>query len=99
MELTAAGLAHLLGLSGTTNVQGEQVQKLDEYADTVFSKVLGRCGEFVSMVSEEQESVIVPAEGDQQSKYVIAFDPLDGSSNIDVNVSIGNYLGNLSASK
>ncbi len=88
-----AGLASMLGLTGEQNVQGEEVQKLDIYADQVFNAVLGRSGQFVSMVSEERESVIKAARGDEFSKYVIAFDPLDGSSNIDVNVSIGTIFG------
>lgn len=88
-----AGLAAMLGLAGGQNVQGEQVQKLDVYADKVFRNVLGRSGEFISMVSEEQEHIIPAKEGDRRSKYVIAFDPLDGSSNIDVNVSIGSIWG------
>ncbi len=88
-----AGLASMLGMTGEKNVQGEDVQQLDEYADQVFNAVLGRSGQFVSMVSEERESVISAARGDQFSKYIIAFDPLDGSSNIDVNVSIGTIFG------
>ena len=88
-----AGLASLLGLTGETNVQGEQVQKLDEYSDQVFSSVLGRTGAFISMVSEERESVFSVKEGGVDSKFVIAFDPLDGSSNIDVNVAIGSIWG------
>ena len=88
-----AGISSMLGLTGSKNVQGEQVQKLDDYADGVFNAVLGRSGEFISMVSEERESVIPAKEGGYGSKYVIAFDPLDGSSNIDVNVSIGTIFG------
>ncbi len=88
-----AGLAALLGLAGKTNVQGEEVQKLDEYADQVFSSVLGRSGEFISMVSEERETLFPAKEGTENSRYVVAFDPLDGSSNIDVNVSIGSIWG------
>ncbi len=88
-----AGLASMLGMTGEQNVQGESVQKLDIFADQVFDAVLGRSGQFVSMVSEERESVIEAARGDDFSKYVIAFDPLDGSSNIDVNVSIGTIFG------
>lgn len=88
-----AGLASLLGFEGTTNVQGERVQKLDIIADRVFARVLGRSGDFVSMVSEEREFAIDAEEGDSDSRYVIAFDPLDGSSNIGVNVSIGTIWG------
>jgi len=88
-----AGLASMLGMTGEENVQGESVQKLDIFADRVFEAVLGRSGQFVSMVSEERESVVEAVRGDDFSKYVIAFDPLDGSSNIDVNVSIGTIFG------
>lgn len=88
-----AGLASLLGYTGEKNVQGEEVQKLDEYADLVFRKMLGRSGEFTTMVSEEQPGLIVSKHGTTDSDYVIAFDPLDGSSNIDVNVAIGSIWG------
>src|SRR5262249_39525249 len=88
-----AGIASMLGLTGETNVQGEAVQKLDEYADRTFSKILSRSGEFISMVSEERETLFRAAEGGAKSTYVIAFDPLDGSSNIDVDVSIGTIWG------
>ena len=91
--VNAAGLAKLLGLTGEKNIQGEDVQKLDVYADTVFASVLGRSGEILSMVSEEREKLFAVSGGDGSSKYVIAFDPLDGSSNIDVNVSIGTIWG------
>ncbi len=88
-----AGLASMLGLTGEKNVQGEEVQKLDDYADRAFSTVLSRSGEFFSMVSEERESMFQAKEGGAKSNYVIAFDPVDGSSNIDVNVSIGTIWG------
>ncbi|MCC6221626.1 MAG: class 1 fructose-bisphosphatase [Deltaproteobacteria bacterium] len=91
--INGAGIASLLGLTGETNVQGEAVQKLDVYADKVFSSVLGRTGQFISMVSEERETIFKAEDGDWRSDYVIAFDPLDGSSNIDVNVSIGTIWG------
>lgn len=92
-SVAGAGLASMLGLTGERNVQGEEVQKLDEYADQVFSSVLARSGQFISMVSEEREHMFPAAGGGEQSHYVIAFDPLDGSSNIDVNVSIGTIWG------
>lgn len=88
-----AGLAQLLGLTGDRNVQDEEVQKLDQYADDVFTSLLGRSGKFLSMVSEEKESLYQADRGDSDSDYVIALDPLDGSSNIDVNVSIGTIFG------
>jgi fructose-1,6-bisphosphatase I len=89
----SAGLDSLYGLSGGQNVHGENVQKLDLYADNIFTQILGRSGEFVSMVSEEQENVFTIKDKSAHSKYVVAFDPVDGSSNIDVNVAIGTIWG------
>ncbi len=91
--VNSAGLAQMLGLAGKTNVQGEQVQKLDVYSDEVFSTILGQTGEFISMVSEERETLFPAKAGSERSSYVVAFDPLDGSSNIDVNVAIGSIWG------
>ncbi len=89
-EVNKAGLVEILGKTGTTNVQGEEVQKLDEYANNRFIEALRFGGECAGVCSEENETFI--AFDDQNSidsKYVIAMDPLDGSSNIDVNVSVG----------
>ncbi len=83
-----AGLADVLGKTGSVNVQGEEVQKLDDIADRLMLRHLGGSGQFHALLSEEDEEPIFPAEG-KDAKYIIAFDPLDGSSNIDVNVSIG----------
>ena len=91
--INRAGLASMVGLAGSQNVQGEQVQKLDVYADSVFDSILGKCGEVISMVSEEREQLFPAKDGGGRSKYVVVFDPLDGSSNIDVNVSIGSVWG------
>lgn len=91
--INRAGLASMLGLAGSENVQGEEVKQLDVYSDIVFSNVLGRSGEFISMVSEERENMFQARAGGKRSRYVIAFDPLDGSSNIDVNVAIGSIWG------
>ncbi len=88
-----AGLASMMGLAGETNVQGEEQAKLDIFADKVFSSTLGRSGYFLSMVSEEREELWPAKKGSETSHYVIAFDPVDGSSNIDVNVSIGTVWG------
>ena len=87
-EVNMAGLADILGLSGRTNIQGEQVQKLDEYANTTIKRHMERCGYICVMASEEEDGIIPVKEG-YEGKYTLAFDPLDGSSNIDVNVSIG----------
>ncbi len=87
-EVNMAGLADILGLSGRTNIQGEEVQKLDEYANTTIKRHMERCGYICVMASEEEDDIIPVKEG-YEGKYTLAFDPLDGSSNIDVNVSIG----------
>ncbi len=87
-EVNMAGLADIIGLSGKVNVQGENVQKLDEFANNTIKKRMARCGYLCAMASEEEEDVIPVGEG-YEGKYTLAFDPLDGSSNIDVNVSIG----------
>ena len=88
-EVNKAGLAEILGLTGEQNVQGEEVKKLDEFANDVFVAAFDHCGHFCIMASEEMaDPVKIPPEF-QTGPYSIAFDPLDGSSNIDVNVSIG----------
>ncbi|MFO7762043.1 MAG: class 1 fructose-bisphosphatase [Thermodesulfobacteriota bacterium] len=87
-EVNMAGLADVLGMSGKTNIQGEEVQKLDEFANKTFKKRLSLSGNLCVMSSEEEEGIIPVPEG-YEGKYALAFDPLDGSSNIDVNVSIG----------
>ncbi len=83
-----AGLVDILGKVGKTNIQGEEVQKLDEFSNNVLIEQLSASGQFYALASEELNEPIYPEEG-KDAKYVIAFDPLDGSSNIDVNVSIG----------
>ena len=87
-EVNMAGLADVLGMSGKTNIQGEEVQKLDEFANNTIKRRMARCGYICVMTSEEEEGII-PVEKGYEGKYTLAFDPLDGSSNIDVNVSIG----------
>ena len=83
-----AGLADVLGKAGKVNVQGEEVQKLDELSNEILINHLSDCGQFYALASEELDEPIFPSKG-VDGKYVISFDPLDGSSNIDVNVSIG----------
>lgn len=87
-EVNMAGLADVLGMSGKTNIQGEEVQKLDEFANNTIKRRMAKCGYLCIMTSEEEEGAIPVAVG-YEGKYTLAFDPLDGSSNIDVNVSIG----------
>ncbi|MCB0395067.1 MAG: class 1 fructose-bisphosphatase [Flavobacteriales bacterium] len=85
-----AGLVDILGEDGSVNVQGEEVKKLDVFANEQFIAALKSGGECCAVASEENEDLI-PFDGSisDNAKYVVVFDPLDGSSNIDVNVSIG----------
>ena len=90
-EVNKAGLTEeILGDVGSENVQGEQQKKLDVYADDEFIRALKDRGEVCGLASEEKEGVIEFSTGyARDGQYVVAIDPLDGSSNIDVNVSIG----------
>ncbi|WP_031386291.1 class 1 fructose-bisphosphatase [Desulfonatronum thiodismutans] len=88
-EVNKAGLVEILGLTGETNVQGEKVRKLDEFANQVLVHRLQRAGVLCALASEENADLIqIPADC-PQGDYILIFDPLDGSSNIDANVSIG----------
>ncbi|MCH7994224.1 MAG: class 1 fructose-bisphosphatase [Planctomycetes bacterium] len=84
-----AGLLDVLGTTGTTNVQGETVQKLDVLANETILSCLGYRGNVGLMASEEDDEPHIIKDFDNGAKYIVLFDPLDGSSNIDVNVSIG----------
>ena len=88
-KTTRAGLADILGSAGKENVQGEVVQKLDEYADEIIFKLNDHTGRLAVMASEEREEIILIPDHFSVGPYVLLYDPLDGSSNIDVNVSIG----------
>ncbi len=89
-EVNKAGLVDILGEHGTTNVQGEQVKKLDVFANEQFIAALKSGGECAAVASEENDDMVIfDNEVSKDAKYVVAMDPLDGSSNIDVNVSIG----------
>lgn len=90
VEVNKAGLVDILGDAGTMNVQGEEVKKLDVFANNQFMGVLRHGISCAGIGSEELDDIVVfDDEISNQSKYVCLFDPLDGSSNIDVNVSIG----------
>lgn len=91
-KVRRAGLARLLGYTGQTNVQGEAVQKLDEEANETLINVLARRNHCAAIASEELESIRITST-DRRAKYLVVFDPLDGSSNIDVNISIGTIFG------
>lgn len=89
-KVRKAGLVDVLGEVGTANVSGDVVQKLDVFAHDVFVKVLGQGGRFAAFTSEESDEVMLsPQRG---GKYILHLDPLDGSSNIDVNVSVGSIF-------
>ena len=85
-EVKRAGLVDILGLTGQENVQGEQVQKLDVFANEAIIRMNELTGRVCVMASEEEDEIIPASAG---GRYVLIFDPLDGSSNIDFNVSIG----------
>lgn len=90
-DVRRAGLVdHILGAQGETNIQGEEQQKLDVVADNQFIRVFESGGEICGIASEENDDYVAfNDEVAKNGKYVVLFDPLDGSSNIDVNVSIG----------
>lgn len=90
-DVRQAGLVdHILGAQGGQNVQGEDQQKLDVVADVAFIKAFEQGGEVCGIASEENDDFVAfKSEQSKNGKYIVLFDPLDGSSNIDVNVSIG----------
>jgi len=89
LEVNKAGLVDILGFTGSDNVHGEHVKKLDMFAHEIMVKAMDHGGHLCAMASEEEEGIIhIPSEHNI-GKYVLLFDPLDGSSNIDANISIG----------
>ncbi|HMQ47626.1 MAG TPA: class 1 fructose-bisphosphatase [Saprospiraceae bacterium] len=93
-EVNKAGLVNILGVADSANVSGDTVQKLDMYANEKLIECLKNSGECCGVASEENEDFIpIPQVASKTSKYVVVFDPLDGSSNIDVNVSVGTIFG------
>ncbi|XP_034094827.1 fructose-1,6-bisphosphatase 1b isoform X2 [Gymnodraco acuticeps] len=87
-----AGIANLYGIAGTTNVTGDQVKKLDILSNDMVINMIKSSFTSCVLVSEEDEKAII-VEPDKQGKYIVCFDPLDGSSNIDCLVSIGTIFG------
>ena len=90
-DVRKAGLVdHILGAQGNVNVQGEVQQKLDVVADNTFIKAFEASGVICGIASEENDDFVAfNSEASMRGNYVVLFDPLDGSSNIDVNVSVG----------
>ncbi|MGQ9814323.1 MAG: class 1 fructose-bisphosphatase [Candidatus Roseilinea sp.] len=93
-ETRRAGLTQLLGMAGRINVQGEEQMKLDAFANETFIRMNADSGRIAVMASEESSGIIpIPEEYCCNGRYVLIFDPLDGSSNIDANVSVGTIFG------
>ncbi len=89
-EVNMAGLADILGETGTENIQGETVKQLDDYANETFKSILGSSIEVCGLATEEEKDVVsFESDLSKEGKYIVCMDPLDGSSNIEVNVSIG----------
>jgi fructose-1,6-bisphosphatase I len=88
-ETTRAGLVNILGAAESTNTSGEVQQKLDVFADSTLIRVNGYTGRLCAMASEEQEEIIPIPDGYPCGKYILLFDPLDGSANVDVNGTLG----------
>lgn len=89
LEVNKAGLVDILGFTGDNNVHGEQVKKLDIFAHDMMFRAMDHGGHLCVMASEEEEDIIHIPDQFKIGKYVLLFDPLDGSSNIDANISIG----------
>ncbi len=92
-QTTRAGLSEILGATGEINIQGESVMKLDQIADQTIYRLNDHTGRIAVMASEEHEDLLPIPAGFPVGKYVLLFDPLDGSSNIDYNASIGTIFG------
>ncbi len=88
-EVNRAGLGDLLGSMGEVNVQGEIVQRMDKFANDLFIRILSSSGKVCAIATEENERIVEIRDDGFEGKYAINMDPLDGSSNIDVNVSVG----------
>ncbi len=91
-QVQAAAIGDMLGATGETNVQGEVVQKLDAAGSDIFVEVLTRTGRVAALGSEEIEDPVI-GDDDASQTYIVQMDPVDGSSNIDVAVTIGSIFG------
>jgi len=92
-KINKAGLVEIIGRAGKVNIQGENQQKLDVFADNVFTDALRSSGECCGVATEENQNEIVFADKfAKKGKYIVCMDPLDGSSNIDYNVSVGSIF-------
>jgi fructose-1,6-bisphosphatase I len=91
-DLRIAGLLNMLGTTGETNVQGETVKKLDTIANETFVRVLQQSGAICALASEEMEKPVMVSNRGPQALYMVLLDPLDGSSNTDVNMPLGSIF-------
>jgi len=91
-DVAKAGLVDVLGRTGSLNVQGEEVQKLDYIANDTLKRLLFSSGEVCALISEEEGDMLETPRQMKRGNYLVHFDPLDGSSNIDANVSIGSIF-------
>jgi fructose-1,6-bisphosphatase I len=92
-KINKAGLVDIIGKAGMVNIQGENQQKLDVFADKVFTDALRSSGECCGIATEENQNEIVFSDKlARKGKYIVCMDPLDGSSNIDYNVSVGSIF-------
>ncbi len=92
-EVSKAGLMDILGTTNRRNLSGDEVKKLDEFADETIYKAMNHGGHLCVMASEESDGLMEIPRDHPVGKYVLIYDPLDGSSNIDANVSIGSIFG------
>ncbi len=97
-HVNMAGLFDIVGTTGYKNIQGEEVQKLDEFANNTIVNTMEHGGHLSAMASEETEDIIKIDPKYPRGKYLLLFDPLDGSSNIDVNISVGTIFSILRCS-
>ncbi|MBI4811012.1 MAG: class 1 fructose-bisphosphatase, partial [Ignavibacteriales bacterium] len=91
-EVSKAGLVNILGVTDRKNVSGDVVKKLDEFADETFYRAMDYSGHLCVMASEENEDILHLPEEYRSGDYVLLYDPLDGSSNIDANITIGSIF-------
>ncbi|MEW5900603.1 MAG: class 1 fructose-bisphosphatase [Acidobacteriota bacterium] len=92
-KTTRAGLAEILGGANEINIQGEEVMRLDRFADLTIFRLMDHTGRLAAMASEENENFLPIPDKYPKGKYVLVYDPLDGSSNVDFNVPIGTIFG------
>jgi fructose-1,6-bisphosphatase I len=89
MEVRRAGINDIMGITGSVNFNGDKVRKIDEYANEVIYLSMLRSGSLCAIISEENDDMIIIPKENKRGKYILAYDPIDGSTNIDVGITIG----------